>query len=171
MLLLQHLTQAEEMRTRFSKLCVHRLLQALFISHLRLRDIWEVCSEIMVTCCPNGIEPVHNLLGKTANTNIKSRVRVLPPQNAFLFPCDLFANMYFLSKGQSVSDLSQTPDKTLSLQNNLKMLLQGGLRHCQHGQSPKFVYIGFSSSFSYGWFKNLSLWKDMRAMAREETEI
>lgn len=103
MLLIQHLILAEEVRKCFPKLCVHRLLQALFSSHLRLRDIWEVCSEIMVTCCPNGIEPVHNLLGKTANTSIKSRIRVLPLQNAFLFPCDLFANTYFLPKGQSQS--------------------------------------------------------------------
>lgn len=71
-LLFEHLTLTV-VRKCFPMLCLHRLLQAPFSSHLRLRDIWEGCSEIMVTCCPNGIEPVNNLLGKTANTNIKTR--------------------------------------------------------------------------------------------------
>lgn len=112
MQLFEHLALAE-VRKCFPMLCLSRPLQALFSSHLRLRDSWEGCSKIMVTCCPNGIEPVNNLLGKTAKTNIKTKItckNTAFPKRPFSFILISLQRCSFSPRSRE-SNLPQTPEK------------------------------------------------------------
>lgn len=125
--------------------CIDCFKPALFSSHLRLRDSWEGCSEIIVTCCPNGIEPLNDLLRKTANKNIKIRT-TRRSKSAASSKClspslrPLCKDVLFPPTGRDSQWLVPDTWKTPSLQNNSKLPLQGGPRHSQHGQTPFYVY-------------------------------
>lgn len=126
--------------------CIDCFKPALFSSHLRLRDSWEGCSEIIVTCCPNGIEPLNDLLRKKANKNIKIRTTRRSKSGASskcLSPSlrPLCKDVLFPQGAETVGDLSQTPGKHWAF----KIIL-----NCPSREVPDILSMDSHPSFSVG---------------------